>query len=419
MIKKYIGRLTGIFREYPAQFWILTASSFIDTLGRTILFPFFTLYITKHFGIGMATAGILLAIFSLTGMIGSLVGGALADKLGRKIMIILGLLLSAGSSLVMGFINELAVFYFVAAVTGLLSDIGHPARNAIVADILPEEKRAGGYGITRVVQNLSWVVGPSIGGFLASKSYMYLFFSDAVLSTITALIVVRFIADTKPQLSEGQESQSFRESLAGYKDVLKNGFFTAFILVLLVMLLVYQQLYSTLSVFLRDYRGIPETGYGMMMSINACIVVIFQFWISRITEKYNPFLMIALEETVFYLVGYTAFGFIYGFYFLLAAVILITIGEMIMIPVQLSIVAKLSPEHMRGRYMAAAGFSWSVASMVGPWAAGMIMDNRDPNLVWKICGIFSLLAICGFIVLFVKSRNMPVFSGRQPSSGDN
>ena len=89
---------------------VITAS-FIDSLGKTILFPFFTLYITRRFGIGMAQAGILLGIFSVSGMFGGLLGGALADKAGRKVMILAGLLLSAGSSLFMGFISDLKFFY--------------------------------------------------------------------------------------------------------------------------------------------------------------------------------------------------------------------------------------------------------------------------------------------------------------------
>ena len=214
----------------------------------------------------MAQAGILLAIFSLSGMIGSIVGGALADKLGRKIMIILGLLLSAGSSLVMGFINDLQVFYFIAVIVGLLSDIGRPARQAMIADILPEEKRSEGFGIFRVMHNMAWIIGPSIGGFLAGRSYMYLFITDAAMSTITAMVILSFIMDTKPQDSSVHEHKSFGDVLSGYKDVLKNGIFVAFLLVSLLMLIVYQQLYSSFSVFLRDYRGIPESGFGMMMS---------------------------------------------------------------------------------------------------------------------------------------------------------
>ena len=405
---KIIKKMRNTAAEYPGQFWMLTASSFIDSLGGTILFPFFALYITQRFGIGMTQAGVLLAIFSFTGLLGGLAGGALADRLGRKIMIIAGLLLSAGSSLVMGFINDLYVFYLVAAAVGLLSDIGRPAREAMIADLLPEEKRAEGFGVFRVVHNLAWVIGPSIGGFLAARSYLNLFITDAVMSSITALLILRFIKDTKPLSSEDTEHESLGETFSGYRKVLRNKLFIAFLLISLLMLLVYQQLYSTLSVFLRDYRGFSESSFGLMMSINAAIVVIFQFMVSRVVGRHNPFLMLA-AGTVFYLFGYTAFGFIYGFYYFLGAVILITIGEMIMVPVQMSIVAKLAPDNMRGRYMAASGFSWSLASMAGPWAAGMVMDNYDPNLVWKICGVLSLMAVAGFFILFLRSRKMKEF----------
>jgi len=71
---------------------------------------------------------------------------------------------------------------------------------------------------------------------------------------------------------------------------------------------------------------------------------------------------------------------------------------------------------MRGRYMAASGFSWSIASMVGPWAAGMIMDNYDPALVWKICGIISFLAVAGFMGLYLRSRNMKQFEVQKETS---
>jgi MFS family permease len=101
-----------------------------------------------------------------------------------------------------------------------------------------------------------------------------------------------------------------------------------------------------------------------MMSTNAAIVVVFQFWISRKVGKKNPFLMMALG-TAFYLAGYTAFGHVHAFYLILLAVIVITIGEMIMVPVQMAITAKLSPPEMRGRYMAASNLSWSIPAVAG------------------------------------------------------
>ncbi|MCK4543172.1 MAG: MFS transporter [Spirochaetales bacterium] len=410
-----ITKIKEVIAEYPGKFWLLVGSSFVDSLGRTILFPFFTLYITSRFVVGMTEAGALLAIFSVTGMIGSMIGGALADKIGRKGMVIAGLVLSAVSNLSMGFIGNLLVFYLMAVLVGLLSNIGGPARQAMVVDLLPEEKRAEGFGVLRVINNLAWVVGPSIGGFLAARSYLNLFIADAVLSLATALIILKFIPETKPQNLEEKGGVSFWETLKGYREVARNKTFMIFLVVMTLMVLVYIQLYSTFSIYIRDFHGITEKGYGLLMSFNAGIVVIFQFWVSRKIRNRSPFLMMALG-TACYLIGYTAFGIVHGYVFLLLAVTVITIGEMITVPVQQALVADFAPEDMRGRYMAVFGVSWSIPSMIGPWAAGMILDNYDPNLVWYLCGIISALALAGFLGLYFRTRKEKAFASNEEAA---
>jgi MFS family permease len=89
----------------------------------------------------MTQAGILLGLSSLCGLIGSMAGGALADKFGRRRLILFGLVFSALSSLSLGLANDIRVLYPLIIVVGLLSSVAHPAHDAMLADILPEEKR--------------------------------------------------------------------------------------------------------------------------------------------------------------------------------------------------------------------------------------------------------------------------------------
>ncbi|MFP3854209.1 MAG: MFS transporter, partial [Anaerolineales bacterium] len=77
-------------------------------------------------------------------------------------------------------------------------------------------------------------------------------------------------------------------------------------------------------------------------------------------------------------------------------------GEMLVIPVSQAVVALLAPTAMRGRYMGVFALSWGVPSAVGPWAAGLILDNLNPNLVWYLSGLISLLAIAGFLALHLR-----------------
>ena len=71
--------LKQLYREFPRRFWVVVGVHFIDKVGGTLVFPFFALYITGRFDVGMTEAGILLGLLSLAGMLGSVVGGALTD----------------------------------------------------------------------------------------------------------------------------------------------------------------------------------------------------------------------------------------------------------------------------------------------------------------------------------------------------
>ena len=147
-----------VYNEYPRAFWIYNLIVFIDRLGGFMLYPFFALYLTQKYNIGMSTVGILFAIFSISGMVGSALGGALADRMGRKVVIIISLILSSLSALGMGLAPTLGIFIAVVAIVGTLSSIGHPAHEAVVADLLPPEKRAEGYGIIRIIFNPAAII---------------------------------------------------------------------------------------------------------------------------------------------------------------------------------------------------------------------------------------------------------------------
>src|SRR5512138_2619761 len=336
-----LTRIRTIYNEYPRAFWIYNIIVFIDRLGGFMLYPFFALYLTQKYDIGMATVGIVFAIFSITGMIGSALGGAVADRMGRKSVIIASLLLSSLSALGMGFAPSLGIFVAVVVVVGTLSSIGHPAHEAVVADLLPENKRAEGYGIIRVIFNLAVIIAPPIAGLLISNSYLTLFIVDAVISLISAAIVLFALPETKPQAQAHIKPESMRQTFAGYGRVFRDTPFLAFIGVTVLMTLVYMNMNSTLGVYLRDQHGLPEVRYALLLSINAIMVVLFQFWVTRRLEKYKPLLMMA-AGSLLYAAGFAMYGYVSSFAFFIFAMVIITIGEMVVSPFQQSLVASFA-----------------------------------------------------------------------------
>jgi MFS family permease len=130
----------------------------------------------------MTQAGILLGMNSFFALAGSTVGGALADRVGRRKIILFGLVFSALSSLSLGLANSIRLMYPLIVVVGLLASVANPAHEAMLADVLPESKRQEGYGILRVVFNYAWIVGTAMGGLIAMRSFVALFVIDAVIS---------------------------------------------------------------------------------------------------------------------------------------------------------------------------------------------------------------------------------------------
>lgn len=390
-----------IAKEFPRKFWLVVGVSFIDHVGGTMLWPFFSLYITEKFDVGMTEAGIVLGLFSIAGLFGQMIGGALTDKFGRRKLIIFGLVFSALSTLTLGFINNFSALIPLAIGIGLLSDIAGPAHNAMIGDILPDHQRQEGFGIMRVVGNLAWIIGPTIGGFIAGKSYLALFVIDAIISCIVAFLFYLLIAETKPEAHPETKPESMFETFKGYGSVLKDYAFMAFLLASMLMGLVYQQMYNSLSVYLRDNHGIDPGGYGFLLTTSAIVVILFQFSMTRLIKNKPPFKMMALG-TLFYMIGFTMFGVVGVYWLFVLAIVVITIGEMIVVPTSQTLAMGFAPEEKRGRYMGMFGVTWSIPATIGPGAAGLILDNLNPDLLWYIGGALCLVSVLAYYGLHLR-----------------
>jgi MFS family permease len=191
----------------------------------------------------------------------------------------------------------------------------------------------------------------------------------------------------------------------------------AFIVASIMMVIVYQQAYGSLSVYLRDMHDIHPQGYGFLMTASAITVVIFQFSVSRWLRGRGPFLMMAFG-TLFYMIGFTMFGFVSFYPLFVTAIVIITIGEMIVMPVSQGLAANFAPEEMRGRYMAVFELSWALPHTVGPGLAGYILDNFNPNLLWYIGGVLCALSALSFWGLHLTLGRQEKFIAKPAESSD-
>ena len=398
MICGTLRRIHVVYAEYPRQFWIIVLGTFIDSLGGGIMFPFFTLYVTRKFSVGMTEVGTIFLLFSITSFVSSMAGGAMTDRFGRKRMIVLGLVASSASTLSIGLINSYDLFLAGALLVGLFANLGQPARQAMVADLLPEEQRTQGYGALRAAANLGVAIGPAIGGLLAAQSYLLLFVSDALLSLVTACMVGLALKETMPVRGAAGSDTSTARTSQGYGKVLQNRAFLLFMLAYALVAVIAIQMNSTLPVYLRDVHGVPEQGFGALMSLNAGMVVLFQFPITRRIKRFDP-MIVMICGSLLYGLGTFLYGVVSVYSLFLVAMCIITVGEMVTAPVAQAQAAQFAPEDMRGRYMAVFSLSWAISSAIGPLLAGLAIDNLSPHWVWYGAGLLGMLSAFAFLGL--------------------
>jgi MFS family permease len=186
---------------------------------------------------------------------------------------------------------------------------------------------------------------------------------------------------------------------------LKDVAFVAFTLVGMLALMVYQQQYSTLAVYMRDVHGINSQGFGAILSITGLEVVVFQFWISRAINRRPAFLMMALSTLVF-AIGFFMYGVVSSFTLFAVAAVIVCLGEMLFFPTSSALAASFAPEDMRGRYMAVSGWCGHPATVILP--PRNYHGQLQPNLVWYVAG-FCVSGI-GYYALHLKLGNQHRFA---------
>jgi MFS family permease len=254
------------------------------------------------------------------------------------------------------------------------------------------------------VINSTFALGPLAGGFLGPRiGYLPLFILDALTSYFVALIVFSKLPETQPKKEHDAPGENFTQTLTGYQRVLRDRTFLAFILISILTWTAFMQMSTTLSIYLVEFQHLSESFFGGLVMLNALMVVLLQFPITRWASR-QPLLLMMISGTAFYLLGFGSYGLHSSIPLFIFAMVLITLGEMLVIPTSQALTALLAPIDMRARYVASERFTLIIAQSLGPFAAGFIMDRFDPRWVWFGCSILCAVSIVGFYGLHLQSQ---------------
>lgn len=389
-----LGFRSGI---YPRQFWVLFWGMLISTIGMSMVWPFLIVYVSGRLQLPLTAAAGLFTISAIASFVSSVVAGPIIDKVGRKWMMVFSLVVNGLGYFFLARADAYVHFALLMGMNGFISPMYRIAADAMMADLVPATHRADGYSLLRMSNNIGISIGPALGGFVTSISYAIAFYFAAGGLALYGLIIAVLTRETLPEEARAPR-QHRRESFGGYGRVFADRPFTGMVVAFTVAQLCTTLIWVLLAVYAKTNYGVMERQYGWIPTTNALMVVLFQFMVTQVTKKHAPLLMLALGAALYGLSN-LSIAFSIGFWGFWASMVIMTVGELILVPTSSTYAANLAPPDMRARYMSVYGMSWIIAQGIGPLFGGLLNDTLNPQAIWFGGSLMGLLAVGAFLLL--------------------
>ncbi|HEX8819012.1 MAG TPA: MFS transporter [Archangium sp.] len=389
-MKHLLGRLGAELRAtaggLPSTYWYLWTGTLVNRLGSFVV-PFLALYLTRERGFRVEEAGLVVSLHGAGGVLAGLVGGTMADRVGRRTTLVAGLWLGSAAMLSLGFARATWHISLSAFLLGLLGELYRPAVSAAVADVVRPEDRPRAYGLLYWVVNVGFSIALPLAGLASRFGYQVLFVADACTTFLYGVLVWWKVPETRPARSPEPREESRRPpSLAPFGDAV----FLSFALPIVLTSLIFAQSSVTLPMDLTS-NGMSTTTFGTVLGLNGVLVVLLQPFAGRALGGMRRASALAWASAL------TGLGF--GLHVLGAnpglaalAVAVWTLGEVAQAPVGAAVVADLAPADQRGTYQGAYYMLWALSACLAPTLGAWVLGHHGPRALWGACLAVGLFA---------------------------
>ncbi|MEC3997949.1 MFS transporter [Actinacidiphila sp. DG2A-62] len=379
-------------RQVTLAFRGLLAVRLLGALADGVMLPFVVLWAHRDGGLSGAAAGALFLVQAVGEFTGGLAGGALADRIGHRRMLLIsttGMALGYGSLFLVHH-AVLAIGAFLLA--GLFESAFHPTIAALIGDLHADEDLHRAYGLTRVVASVGGVVGPVLGAAAVALSLSSMFAAAGVLLAGAVLAVCVAVPSDRaigPRTSEGDDEE---EPAGALGQILRDRRLALLVLGGGLLAITFTWFEADGLVLLRRLHSLGTTAYAVLFAVDAVATVAFQTAVSRWARRRGTarvlFAGAALQGAG--LAAMAAAGL--GYPVLVAAVLVMSFGMMLSGPTTSAFVSRHAAPGRGATYQAALSTTQDIGTAIGP-TSGLALGRTGPAaLVWLLALPLSLVA---------------------------
>ncbi|QJB30377.1 MFS transporter [Chitinophaga oryzae] len=385
MIAKITQTYRSSFSGLSRETWLLSLVILINRTG-TMVAPFLSIYLTKNLHRDIADAGLIITLFGVGAVLGSLASGYFIDKLGFRAVQIFTSVTGGVLFIAFGYITHFPALCVMTVILSFVAEAFRPANGAAIAAYSKPENLTRSYSLNRFAMNLGWALGSSLGGILAAINYHLLFWVEGGVYITVGLLITFLLPAYK-----GAPRKSAVSGIARDLPIWKDPFLFRFLIWVTVYTASFGLIFRLVPIYWKEDWHINESVIGLLLGVNGVIIALFEMVLVRRWESRKSAMYYIIGGVVVTAAGYLFFIIppVVPIALAFLGVVFFTVGEMMAFPFINAVIMGRSNDTNRGRYAAAYALTWSVAQVVGPGGGALVAERWGFGMLWSI-----LIGVC-------------------------
>ena len=389
------------FAGFDRAVYAVAAGRFVNVFGSGAVYPFATLYFYHEVGIALSLVGLGLLANNVALAVGTLVGGSLADRYGRKPVMVASLALSAPPLIAYAFVTTAAEFVVVAAIAGLTMGLLAPASQALIADLTEGADRERAYGLLKVASNAGFGSGFVAGGLLYGIAQTSVFVVNGVTCGVAAVLFALLLP--RGERRETATGESPRETFAAWGQAVGRPLLLWLAVLNVGFAVMYAQMQATVPVWAETNLGLTSEQLGTLYVLNPLVIVLFQLPVVDRIAGWRRTRGLALSAGFFAVsllavAAVPAAPWLVGIGLVGAFLVLRTFGEILHAPLITALTSDIGAAGERGSQLSVMEVAKRAGFGLGSVVGGLFFDLGVPELLWPTLAVVSILLAVGVLV---------------------
>ncbi|MFB6130096.1 MAG: MFS transporter [Salinigranum sp.] len=382
--------------------YLVAAGRFLDQFGSGLVYPFATVYFYLVVGVPLSVVGVGLLANNVTKAAGTALGGYLADRYGRKPVMVASMGLSTFTLAAYALVRTGPEFVVAAAAAGFTLGLYAPAGGAYVAELVDGSDRDRAFSLLKVARNAGFGSGFVAGGLLYAVQHVAVFLVDGATTGAFALLLVVAL----PRVHRGRRDVALRESVGDWRRAITRPRIVGLAALNLLFAVLYVQMQATVPVIATGELGLSSAQLGTLYVLNPLVVVLFQLPLADYATRWRRTRTLVVSAG-FWGVSYVAVllaadagpGVLLGVGLVGAFLVLRTVGEILHSPFVTALGSALAPRAERGSQLSLLEVAMRVGQGLGAFVGGLFFDAGAQRFLWPALVVVAAALAVGLLAL--------------------